>query len=171
MTARTSKIYAYIEKTLNTVTVALFIFICVSILAQVTARKFGGTIIWVNETSRWSFVLLVFFGTVLVTKNKHHLYVSVLLDVLKPKYRLFATLPARLIVIAVSVMLVYSFALLTKSTIGMSLNTVPFISVGYVYALSGTAFFAVALVELWHVWDEVIGYLRGSAGEPPRHSE
>ncbi len=125
-------------------TVALILFICVSILVQVVVRKAGGQISWVDEMTRYSFVLIVIFGSVNVVRGGQITITSFLHMLPKSVLRLVDGL-IHVLVTAFSGVLTYAYYFAIGSNEGVTFAIVRQISVSHFYAV---VTFGMALVTL-----------------------
>ena len=66
---RLNKFLDILEKICMEICVILLLVISLSILYQVIVRKLGYSVTWVDETARYAMILLVFVGTIPITRR------------------------------------------------------------------------------------------------------
>jgi TRAP-type mannitol/chloroaromatic compound transport system permease small subunit len=82
-----SKLLDVFEKICVEICVILLAVIALSIFYQVVARKLGYSVTWVDETTRYAMVLLVFLGTLEIARHGQHIRIVSFVDMLPPGLR------------------------------------------------------------------------------------
>ena len=111
---------------------------------------------WGEEAMRLSFIFLVFFGAVAVTKNKDHLVVDLVNILLKPKMSQRSWIIYERVVLLLQT---FFFALCAYGSFQMAAvrwdivsQTMPFWKIGYMYTLTGAAFSGCSIVSLYLIF-------------------
>ncbi len=91
----------------------VILFCC---LIQVVARKMDISVLWTEELARYSFVLLVFIGSIYATRHVQHISATIFLDKLPLSFRRYADIVIYFGVIFINLILSYSGWILFQNT-------------------------------------------------------
>lgn len=155
-------------KTINRITsimdrICLFVasclmaFICLVIVAQVVVRKFGGTIIWVDEMTRYAFICLVLFGTVDLARQGGHISITSFVDMLPPAARRIAYIVIYALVTGYSAFMVYAYIYAIGNYEGVYFSVVKAIPMSGFYALVAVLMALITVQSALHIVDLAIG--------------
>lgn len=124
-----------IEKLCIFVASALLLFISGAIFVQIIVRKLGGTLVWVDEMTRYSFVWLVMLGTVSIAHRGEHISITSFLDMLPEKLRRIVDILIYLIVAAFCAVMTYAYVYAIGNYAGVTFSVVTAIPMAFHYVL------------------------------------
>jgi TRAP-type C4-dicarboxylate transport system permease small subunit len=78
-----------------------------SVCCDIVTRLLGGPWLWLQEVTSTLFIYAIFLGTAAATRRNDHLYLTAFAEAMHGRARLIAELTIRLIVLAVSAVLMY----------------------------------------------------------------
>ena len=98
----------YLDAVLKVILATLLFMIVIMVTVQVTTRyAFNNPTTWTEELVRYSFVWMVMLGAVLALVRKRHLYLDILTDRMKGKFRQFHELGVKVITLAYFLAIAY----------------------------------------------------------------
>ncbi len=101
-----SKLLQYFEKIISAMAIAALFAMVFLVFINVSLRYlFNSGLAWSEEVARLCFVWVVFFGIILAAKEKSHLTVDIILDILPPKISLILSYIIRFITIFIMIAL------------------------------------------------------------------
>lgn len=106
--------------------VALFVVMCLLVLAQVVARKFFEPLVWSEELARYTFIWVCFIGWVISNQRKSHIRISLVTDRSGPALKMALAIFADLAVIAFAVLFVVKGGRLVANNLTVEAVTLPF---------------------------------------------
>lgn len=152
-----NRVMAVVERICLTIASGLLIFICLSIAAQVVVRKLGGTMVWVDEMTRFAFIYLVLLGTVDLARKGGHISITSFLDMLPAGARKVADLVIYLAVTGFSGLMVYSYFMAAGKYEGVYFSVVKWIPMTGHYLLVAVLMALITLESILHIIDLVQG--------------
>ena len=152
-----NRIMAVVDRICLTIASGLLVFICLAIAAQVVVRKLGGTIIWVDEMTRYAFIYLVMFGTVDLARKGGHISITSFLDMLPDNVRRVADILIYAVVTVFSGLMVYSYFMAAGKYEGVYFSVVKWIPMTWHYLLVAVLMALITLESLLHIIDIVRG--------------
>lgn len=161
------KIVNAVEKVCMELCVILLAFITIAVFLQVIIRKAGGSVTWVDESTRYAYVLLIILGTVVIARKGMHIRVTSFVDFLSPKIRKITETISYIFVAAMAGMFSYScyFAGTKAGEVRFSIITA--IKMSDFYYLCAFVLLIVVLMTLAHIYD----ILRGNIKFPDRRQK
>ena len=148
---RLNKFLDILEKICMEICVILLLVISLSILYQVIVRKLGYSVTWVDETARYAMILLVFVGTIPITRRGEHIRILSFVEMLPPKIRKVTETVTYLIVTAAA--LVFSYCCFyAASTVGsVRFSMLTFITMEQFYYLLSGIGLLIAFMVIMHI--------------------
>lgn len=155
-----NKINDYIIKACRIGTAAIFVFICAAVILQVVVRKLGGDVPWVDELTRYSFVLSVLYGSVGVVRKGDHIRITSFLNMVPPTIRRYLDALIYAIVIAFSMILVYAYVYAINYYEGATFNIVTSITMSGYYTAVAVGMALITLSAILYIIDILTGKVK-----------
>lgn len=146
-----SKVMDWIEKICTEICVILLVVITAVIFYQVVARKLGYSVLWVDETTRYSFVLMVFAGTISVARHATHIRITSFVDLLPRKIRKVTESVTYLLVAGMSGLFSYCCFYTAKSTGDVRFSMLTFIKMSQLYNVIGIVAILIVVMTVFHI--------------------
>lgn len=155
----------FIEKLCIVVASALLLFISGAILAQIIVRKAGGTLVWVDEMTRYSFVWLVMFGTVSIAHKGEHISITSFLDMLPVNIRKAVDILIYIIVAAFCAVMTYAYVSAIGNYAGVTFSVVTAIPMAFHYVLVALLMGLTTIASLLHAAEIALRPCKTEKGE------
>lgn len=129
----------------------LLVMIVVFILLQIFFRTFNFNIQWTEAASRYSFIGMVFFGSVSAVRHGAHIAITTLVDLLPLSVRRWVDMLVYLMTMLMSGILTYSSLILSRSAQGVASSAIRWFQMNYLYVPVGilcVLMFAAALLRI-----------------------
>lgn len=129
----------------------LLVMIVVFILLQIFFRTFNFNIQWTEAASRYSFIGMVFFGSVSAVRHGAHIAITTLVDLLPLSVRRWVDMLVYLMTMLMSGILAYSSLILSRSAQGVASSAIRWFQMNYLYVPVGilcVLMFAAALLRI-----------------------
>lgn len=129
----------------------MLVMIVIFILLQIIFRTFSLNIQWTEEASRYSFIGMVFFGSVSAVRHGAHIAITTLVDMLPLSIRRWVDVLVHLMIMAMSGILAYSTLILSRSAQGVTSSVMRWFQMNYLYIPVGilcVLMFAAALLRI-----------------------
>lgn len=115
----------------------MLVMIVIFILLQIIFRTFKLNIQWTEEASRYSFIGMVFFGSVSAVRHGAHIAITTLVDMLPLSIRRWIDILVHLMIAAMSGILAYSALILSRSAKGVTSSVMQWFQMNYLYVPVG----------------------------------
>lgn len=148
-----NKVTSIIDKVCLFIAAFLLVFICTVIALQVIVRKLGGTLVWVDEMTRYSFVWLVLFGTIDLARSGGHIAITSFLDMLPEKIRKIVDVLVYVLVTAFALVLTYAYIRTIGNYKGVTFSVLTSIPMGFHYILISVLMGLITLASVLHIVD------------------
>lgn len=144
------RVLDYIEKGTVLAGIALFVLINVVATFQVFVRfaNLGISTTWTGEIARYLLVIMVFVGAPYAMRNNDNISI-------RPLFRLLPSLAQKVLitfsnimVIAFSMLIIYSVSQVLDRTLGVTLTTVSWLTTGHAQVILGIMFVIVTLLSI-----------------------
>ncbi|WP_108669131.1 TRAP transporter small permease [Peribacillus acanthi] len=131
-----------------------FLVMCGAVILGVIARLFNLSIVWTDELARYSFIWVVFIGSVAVLKRKKHITIEFLSSVSKPKWMRLVNTLISLCLIGIFIVLIRFGFQIVSNTWGVPTTSLG-IPTGLVYLavpIAGTLMLIYTIIHLIQNW-------------------
>lgn len=150
---RLRKVFHMIEKICVELDVILLGVITLAIFYQVIARKLGFSVTWVDETTRYVFVLMVFTGTIHVAVTGSHIRITSFVDLLPNRVRKCTETLTYVLVAAISVLFAYSCFYTAAGSGEVRFSMLTFIRMSDLFYALGAAGVLIAAATVFYIVD------------------
>lgn len=158
------KIGSVLERTCMVIAAVLLVFICIAIAGQVLVRKLGGTLVWVDELTRYAFVCLVLFGTVSAARTNGHISITSFLDMVPSGARKIIDVIIYIVITVESIILTYAYVYAIGNYEGVTFSVVKQITMSQYYILVAVLMILITLASILHIVDLVGSIIRPEGG-------
>lgn len=130
-----SKVFDFCELVIKVLCVIVLAAVCLLIAAQVIIRKSGGAITWADEVSRYLFLLLVLYGSILVNRHGEQIQITSFLNMLSKKKRKVVDVVIYVLVLAFNILFTYGVYRVMSTSGTLSFSVLTMIKLKYFYFL------------------------------------
>jgi TRAP-type C4-dicarboxylate transport system permease small subunit len=144
------RVLDYIEKGTVLAGIALFVLINVVATFQVFVRfaNLGISTTWTGEIARYLLVIMVFVGAPYAMRNNDNISIRPLFRLLPPLAQKVLITFSNIMVIAFSMLIIYSVSQVLDRTLGVTLTTVSWLTTGHAQVILGIMFVIVTLLSI-----------------------
>ena len=160
-----NKFTSAVDAACRTAAALLLVFICAAIAGQVAVRKLGGTLVWVDELTRYAFVYLVLFGTVDLARTGGHIAITSFLDMLPGAVRKGIEILIYLAVSAFSGIMTFAYVNAVTKYEGAPFSVVKSISMSQHYILVSILTGLITIASILHIVDIILSFQKPAGGE------
>lgn len=160
-----NKVTTVVDQICRTAAACILLFICVSITGQVIVRKMGGTLIWVDELTRYAFIWLVLFGTVDLARKGNHISITSFLDLLPETVRMIFNMVIYLVVSVFSGIMTYAYFMAITNYKGVTFSVVKSISMSHYYITITILMGMITIASFLHIVDILTMFYKSVKGE------
>ena len=149
------KVTAAVNKCIDRLSVVLFLVIFILALCQICMRYvLNKPLVWSEELIRYAFVWICYLGWVLGTRNRSHIQITIIVNLLpKILHKMIDTLNSLILIVFSAYMIVYGIGM-TKASTMLPAITIP-ITISFVYAVVPFANTLIIVYELLHLKNSV----------------
>lgn len=151
------RLFLFIDRCIDYISIILFVFIFIVVLIQICLRYiFNNPLVWSEEMARYAFIWICYLGWALGTRNRSHIQINFFIN-LFPKMlkKIMTTFNSLLLVIFSIYMTMYGFKM-TSNSIALPAITVP-ITIGVVYLIVPITGLIIILYEIMYLKNSVWG--------------
>ncbi|SFO89965.1 TRAP transporter small permease [Salibacterium halotolerans] len=157
----------YVNKCVKYVASIMFVALAVLVFFQVITRfVINFPLAWSEEISRYLTIYIVFLGSALAVRNKEHIAIDFLFDIVSAAKKKKLQLIVSIISTVFFIILCYYGTVLTITVIGQVTPTLQF-SIAWVYAAVPIGSFVMALNSIANILNSAIGNENAAGGETP----
>ena len=162
-----SKLLDVFEKICVEICVILLAVIALSIFYQVVVRKLGYSVTWVDETTRYAMVLLVFLGTLEIARHGQHIRIVSFVDMLPPGLRKMTEILTYLLTLFPAGIFAYSCFYAANEVGSVRFSMLTFVTMRGFYILMGVIAVLIVLMIAAHIVQIATGMVTfyGHTGE------
>ncbi|WP_418286428.1 TRAP transporter small permease [Halorubrum sp. DTA46] len=148
--SRIACFFDYLEK--GTVLAGMALFVIITILAafQILMRYSGIGIstVWTEELARYLLVIMVFVGAPYAMRNDDNISIRPLFRLLPPVAQKILITFSNIMIIVFSILIIHAVDQVTDRTLGVTLATINWLTVGYAHVVLGVMFMIVILFAI-----------------------
>ena len=151
------KIMDAVERICMEICVVLLVFITAAVFIQVIIRKAGGSVTWVDESTRYAYVLMILMGTIVIARKGIHIRVTSFVDFLPVKVRRTTETVSYLLVAAMAALFSYSCYFAGTKAGAVRFSIITAIKMSDFYYVCAFVSAVVVLMIVAHIYEIITG--------------
>lgn len=157
MKKKISNLIDLFEKICLEICCILLVFIFLSIVYQVIIRKLGYSVTWVDESTRYAMISLVFIGTVSIARRGTHIRIVSFIDMFPAHIRKITELLTYGLVTVVMLLFSYCCLYASHSVGDVRFSMLTFLNMKDFYLFLFVTGLIISLMVLVHIVELIMG--------------